>query len=242
MVESGVRAESSGAASTAADDYLKTIYSHTEWQPRPITPGELAVRLGLAPSSVTEMVKKLGLAGLVDHRPYAAIRLTPAGEVRALAMVRRHRLIETWLVAVHGYGWDEVHDEAEVLEHSLSDRLLAAIDTELGHPRRDPHGDPIPSAEGVLERPSAVRLDEAASGARGRVVRISDRDPDALRELERLGLVLDAEVAVNAPLAVDAASGAPSGASTIVVRVAGVSLVLAPHLAAAVWLEASIPA
>ena len=236
MVESGVRAESSGAASTAADDYLKSIYSHTEWQPNPITPGELATRLGLAPSSVTEMVKKLSLAGLVDHRPYAAIRLTAAGEVRALAILRRHRLIETWLVVSHGYGWDEVHDEAEVLEHSLSDRLLAAIDAELGHPRRDPHGDLIPTAEGLLDRPSAVRLDEASAGARGRVVRISDRDPDGLRELERLGVALDVDVAVA--VAVDT----ESSVGTIVVQIAGEPLALRADLAAAVWLEANIPA
>ncbi|WAB83797.1 metal-dependent transcriptional regulator [Microcella daejeonensis] len=229
MVESGVRAESSGAASTAADDYLKTIYSHTEWQPKPITPGELAVRLGLAPSSVTEMVKKLGAAGLVDHRPYAAIRLTAAGEQRALAMLRRHRLIETWLVAVHGYGWDEVHDEAEVLEHALSDRLLAAIDVQLGHPRRDPHGDLIPAPDGTIERPAAVRLDLAAAGARGRVVRLSDRDPAGLRELERLGIALDAELEVTA-----------SSSGGVVVRGAAQDAAALPalpaSLAAAVWI------
>ena len=112
------------STSIAIDDYLKVIYSHTEWQAEPITPSQLAVRLGLAPSSVTEMVKKLAAAGLVDHRPYSAIRLTEQGEERAVAMVRRHRLIETWLVRVFDYGWDEVHDEAEVLEHRLDGGAL----------------------------------------------------------------------------------------------------------------------
>ena len=123
------------STSIAIDDYLKVIYSHTEWQAEPITPSQLAVRLGLAPSSVTEMVKKLAAAGLVDHRPYSAIRLTAVGEERAVAMVRRHRLIETWLVREFGYAWDEVHDEAEVLEHAISDRLLAGIDDLLGAQR-----------------------------------------------------------------------------------------------------------
>ncbi|MEQ1734987.1 MAG: metal-dependent transcriptional regulator, partial [Rhodoglobus sp.] len=103
---------------TAIEDYVKTIYSHTEWQPEPITTTVLAARLGLAASSVTEMVKKLVAQGLVEHEPYGAIELTPDGIALAVRMVRRHRLIETWLVTHIGYDWHEVHDEAEVLEHS----------------------------------------------------------------------------------------------------------------------------
>jgi DtxR family Mn-dependent transcriptional regulator len=109
-------------------------------------------------------------------------------------MVRRHRLIETWLVRQYGYSWDEVHDEAEVLEHTLSDRLLAAIDEQLGRPIRDPHGDPIPSPDGVVERPDAVLLSQLPPGARGRVVRISDRDPRVLQELASAGIALDSEL------------------------------------------------
>ena len=212
----------------AIDDYLKPLYQFTEWQPEPITPSQLAERLALAPSSVTEMVKKLAAAGLVDHRPYSAIRLTAEGEQRALAMLRRHRLIETWLVNEHGYGWDEVHDEAEVLEHALSDRLLDAIDAQLGHPKRDPHGDLIPAADGTLLRPDAVRLDTAPVGFRGRVVRISDRDPDALRVLDRLGVALDELVTVSEP---------PSPAGTSITRGAGTEVVVSPAVAAAIWLE-----
>ena len=234
MVESGVRAALSGAASTAADDYLKTIYSHTEWQPEPITPSQLAARLGLAPSSVTEMVKKLAAAGLVDHRPYSAISLTPEGERRALAMLRRHRLIETWLVRVHGYGWDEVDEEAEVLEHAISDRLLDAIDAQLGHPQRDPHGDLIPSATGALTRPDAVRLDAAPLGFSGRVVRISDRDPDTLRVLDRLGIALDATLRV--------ADEQSAAAGVAIVRAQGGPVLISPSIAASVWLTRSIRA
>ena len=213
-------------ASPAADDYLKTVYAHTEWQDAPITPSVLAAKLGIAPSSVTEMVKKLAAAGLVDHRPYGAIRLTPEGEQRALAMLRRHRLIETWLVRVHGYSWDEVHDEAEVLEHALSDRLLDAIDAQLGRPTRDPHGDLIPAADGTITRPDAVRLDRAPVGFAGRVVRISDRDPDALRVLDQLGIGLDEPVSLPT-------EQPPAGVA--LVRRAGTEVVVAPAVAAAVW-------
>jgi len=181
---------------SAVEDYVKVIYSHTEWQSQPITTSVLAARLGLAASSVTEMVKKLSAQGLVTHVPYGAISLTMDGASLALRMLRRHRLIETWLVQQYGYAWDEVHDEAEVLEHALSDRLLEAIDAQLGHPTRDPHGDPIPGADGSISVPAAVLLAEAVEGHRGAVVRISDRDPMLLRHLEAEGIVVDTVVEV----------------------------------------------
>ncbi|WP_104199558.1 metal-dependent transcriptional regulator [Cryobacterium sp. Y29] len=167
----------------AAEDYLKTIYAHTEWQSDLITPSALALRLGLAPSSVTEMVKKLAASGLITHVPYGPLALTDAGRLRATAVVRRHRLIETWLVGEMGYDWDQVHDEAEILEHSISDRLLEAINARLGFPAHDPHGDPIPSADGTVLRPPAVLLAGVTVGYTGTVLRISDRDPAVLREL-----------------------------------------------------------
>ena len=182
---------------TAIEDYVKVIYGHTEWQTDPITTSALAARLGLAASSVTEMVKKLTTQGLVEHEKYGAVTLTAAGTDLALRMVRRHRLIETWLVQSFGYRWDEVHVEAEVLEHALSDRLLDAIDVQLGHPTRDPHGDPIPSAAGRVVRPAAVLLREAAPGQVGRVVRVSDRDPELLRWLDAHAVTLDSEVAAG---------------------------------------------
>lgn len=192
------------ATPTAIEDYVKVIYAHTEWQPDPITTNGLAARLGLAASSVTEMVKKLVAQGLVAHEPYGAIELTPDGTALALRMVRRHRLIETWLVQHIGYTWDEVHDEAEVLEHSMSDRLLDALDVQLGHPTRDPHGDPIPKADGTVNRPDATLLADAPQG--GRVARISDRDPLLLRHLEAEGIVVDSVLAADrrAMLAPDA--------------------------------------
>lgn len=181
---------------SVVEDYVKVIYNHTEWQPEPITPSVLAARLGLAASSVTEMVKKLAAQGLATHVRYGAVTLTADGTALALRMLRRHRLIETWLVEQYGYRWDEVHDEAEVLEHALSDRLLDAIDEQLGFPVRDPHGDPIPSRDGAITRPDAVLLRDVTEGGIGRVVRISDRDPRLLRHLETTGIALDTELTI----------------------------------------------
>jgi DtxR family Mn-dependent transcriptional regulator len=205
-------------ASPAADDYLKTVYAHTEWQDAPITPSVLAAKLGIAPSSVTEMVKKLAAAGLVSHVPYGAVRLTDAGAARALAMVRRHRLIETWLVQEFDYGWDEVHDEAEVLEHTISDRLLEGIDARLGRPRFDPHGDAIPDADGHIEREPFVLLADAPVGHTGHVLRVDDRDPELLRALEALGLAVASTVTVAASgVEIDGAETAlPDGAAQVV--------------------------
>jgi len=176
------------ASPTAVDDYLKTIYHHTEWQTEPMTPSQLASELGLAPSSVTEMVQKLAAQGLVTHRPYGPVALTAAGQLRAAAVIRRHRLVETWLVREFGYAWDEVHDEAEVLEHTISDRLLEGIAARLGHPRFDPHGDAIPDAAGEVHREPFVLLASAHVGHSGRVLRVSDRDPALLRACEDAGI------------------------------------------------------
>jgi DtxR family Mn-dependent transcriptional regulator len=143
------------------------------------------------------MVKKLVGQGLVEHAPYGAIGLTASGRREALRMVRRHRLVETWLVQQFGYGWDEVHDEAEVLEHTLSDRLLDAIDAQLGRPARDPHGDPIPAADLSMPEYRGVLAAELAPGSHGRAVRISDRDPAVLRSLAAAGVGLDSEVAAG---------------------------------------------
>lgn len=209
--------------SAAIDDYLKTIYHHTEWQTDRITPSQLAATLGLAPSSVTEMVQKLAAQGLVSHRPYGPISLTPAGELRAAAIIRRHRLIETWLVHEFGYAWDEVHDEAEVLEHTISDRLLAGIDERLGHPRFDPHGDAIPDAGGAVHREPFVLLAEAAPGHTGRVLRVSDRDPELLRDVETAGVTVGAVATV-------------ADADTL--RIGDRDVTLPEGAAAAVWLSA----
>jgi DtxR family Mn-dependent transcriptional regulator len=209
--------------SPAIDDYLKTIYHHTEWQDERITPSQLAAELGLAPSSVTEMVQKLAAQGLVTHRPYGPISLTASGQKRAAAIIRRHRLIETWLVSEFGYAWDEVHDEAEILEHAISDRLLEGIDERLGRPSHDPHGDAIPDAAGQVDREPFVLLSAAVSGHTGRVLRVSDRDPALLRAVELAGVAVGATVTVA-----DAAT----------LRVGGNEVSLPAAASDAVWLTA----
>ncbi|MEU1971399.1 metal-dependent transcriptional regulator [Microbacterium sp. NPDC019599] len=211
--------------SPAVDDYLKTIYHHTEWQDDRITPSQLAAELGLAPSSVTEMVQKLAAQGLVTHRPYGPVALSADGERRAAAIIRRHRLIETWLVREFDYGWDEVHDEAEVLEHSISDRLLERIDERLGRPTHDPHGDAIPDAEGRVHREPFVLLAAAREGHAGRVLRVSDRDPALLRALVGVGVDVGRTVRVH-------------DAGTVVVVDDSAPVALPEGAAQAVWLTA----
>ena len=179
---------SSELPATATEDYLKTIYQHTEWQPDAVTPSILALRLGVAPASVTGMIKKLAAAGLVDHEPYGPLALSTAGTAIALNVIRRHRLVETWLVSEMGYAWHEVHHEAEVLEHSVSDRLLAAIDARLRHPLVDPHGDPIPRADGTVDREHWMPLTAASDGLETSLLRVSDRNPDLLEILAAGGI------------------------------------------------------
>ncbi len=177
--------------STSVQDYVKAIYAFTEWQGGTVTAGDLAARLSVASSSITGMVAKLVELGLARHRKYGPISLTPDGEQLALAMVRRHRLIETFLVTELGYGWDEVHDEAELLEHTVSDAFVERLDEKLGRPHRDPHGDPIPASDGSVQYPTAHRLDELDDGHAGRLVRVSDADPAVLRFLDRHDVNLD---------------------------------------------------
>jgi DtxR family Mn-dependent transcriptional regulator len=182
--------------SSSIEDYVKVIYSFTEWQDKPITSTQLAQRLGVANSSVSEMVRKLKDQGLVLHKPYSAITLTPEGVRLALSMVRRHRLIETYLVQDLGYSWDEVHDEAELLEHAVSDTFIERMSAKLGNPSRDPHGDPIPSADGTVQVPLAHRMSELDEGHTGRITRISDENPDLLRYLAAEEIDLDSDVEV----------------------------------------------
>jgi DtxR family Mn-dependent transcriptional regulator len=185
-----------GTPSSSIEDYVKVIYSFTEWQDRPITSTQLAQRLGVANSSVSEMVRKLKDQGLVDHQPYSAITLTGAGVRLALSMVRRHRLIETFLVQELGYRWDEVHDEAELLEHAVSDTFIERMAAKLGNPVRDPHGDPIPTSDGSVLIPTARKMSELDEGHTGRITRISDDNPELLRYLAAEQIELDADVEV----------------------------------------------
>ncbi|TDE89712.1 metal-dependent transcriptional regulator [Occultella glacieicola] len=181
-------------ASNVTQDYLKAIYNIGEWGPEGASTSELAARLGVGAPTVSENVQRLAGAGLVHYKPYRRITLTVQGRRVALAMVRRHRLMETYLALQLGYGWDEVHDDAEQLEHSVSDRLLGRMDEVLGHPVRDPHGDPIPQPDGTVALPRAHRLADVTPGQPVRIARISDAEPELLREIADLELDLDTEI------------------------------------------------
>lgn len=205
--------------SESAQNYLKAVWVISEWSEAPVTPTLIAELTGLKLSSVSDAVRKLTAQGLLHHAPYGAVELTEEGSAFAVAMVRRHRLIEAFLVTVLGYGWDQVHDEAESLEHAVSDFMVDRIDAFLGFPTRDPHGDPIPSSGGGITRIEATRLTEIAPGSTVKVERISDEDPSLLQYFHEQGIVFGTPLAVS--------EGAPfSGSMNVTVGRDGPALAL----------------
>ena len=182
--------------SEAIEDYAKAIYSLAGRTDGAVSTNALAERLGVTPASVSAMVKKLDDRGLVEHVPYKGVALTPAGKRVALEVMRHHRLLETYLAEHLGVPWDRVHEEAEALEHVLSEYLEARIAAKLGNPTHDPHGDPIPSVELVIAEGDTVSLAGLDAGARGHFVRVSDSDPEMLRYLAERGVALGDELEV----------------------------------------------
>jgi DtxR family transcriptional regulator, Mn-dependent transcriptional regulator len=174
----------------AVEDYLKAIYQLGSEEPEAgaVTGQRLTARLSVAAPSVTNMVKRLRELELVRHEPYRGIELTDAGERIALEVIRHHRLLERYLVEALGYGWDEVHEEAERLEHYISEALEARMAAALGDPTVDPHGDPIPHLDGTVAEAGGIRLFEMTPGNAAVVRRVSNRDPALLRYLEQLGI------------------------------------------------------
>ena len=174
--------------SAAIQDYAKAIYALEERGGGAVSTTALAERLDVTPASASGMVRRLGELGLVTHVPYRGVQLTADGVRVALEVLRHHRLLELYLATSLDVPWDRVHDEAEVLEHVLSEELEALIAAKLGNPTRDPHGDPIPSAELEMEETHSERLADQTPGARGRFVRVSDADPEMLRYLAERGI------------------------------------------------------
>ena len=174
--------------SSATEDYAKAIFALQAELGGPVSTNAIAERLGVTPASASGMVRRLHEHGLVAHQPYHGVELTAAGRRVALRVLRHHRLLETYLARSLGVPWDRVHDEAEVLEHVLSDELEALIAAKLGHPTHDPHGDPIPSAELVLEDTPSVTLASLEAGASGVLARVSDSEPEMLRYLAARGI------------------------------------------------------
>ncbi len=193
---------------------------------------ELAERLGVAPASVTGMLKKLNGEGLVVHTRYAGVRLTPAGERVALEVMRHHRLIETFLAETLGVGWDEVHDEAHRLEHHISEALEERMAEALGHPTRDPHGGWIPPKEGPFEEPVYPTLAVAEAGQRLVVRAVADEDAERLRYLASLGLRPDTQLEVVDVAPFD---------GPITVRVGAVEHAVGRRLAATISVEVAAP-
>lgn len=214
--------------SASAQNYLKAVWSLQEWSDEPVTLSVLAERAGVRMSTASDAVRRLAAQGLIDHTPYGAITLAPKGRSYAVAMVRRHRLIETFLVVTLGYRWDQVHDEAEALEHAVSDFMIERIAEHLGHPERDPHGDPIPTVDGEVDELHATMLTEVAVGERVRVERISDADPELLQYLEEHG--------IGVGTTLDTREGAPfSDAIELVIASTDQTLSLGKAATDAVW-------
>ena len=186
--------------SQASEDYLKAIYQlQSEQEPEPVNTSDLASRLGVSSASATGMLKKLSAASpaLVDYEPYAGARLTAEGTRQALEIIRHHRLLESYLTQALGFAWDEVHDEAERLEHVISENMEDRMARALGNPSFDPHGEPIPDRDGRLPAQAGARLTGLLPGQSGRLLRVQDASPALLRYLQSLGMVLNARLEVT---------------------------------------------
>lgn len=181
----------------SVEDYLKTIF-HLSESGAPASTSDIAGHLDLAPASVTGMVKRLSEQGLLEHIPYRGVQLTSAGRRAALRMVRRHRILESYLVAFLDYTWDAVHEEAERLEHAVSDALIERMALALGNPSVDPHGDPIPAPDGTMAALVYVPLNEVPVGQEVRIRRVETGQPERLRYLAEHRLVPGATVTVTA--------------------------------------------
>lgn len=217
-------------ASLTVENYLKTIYQICGPGDAPAATGALAEALGVSPGTVTSMLKTLAESGLATYTPYEGVRLTPQGATLALRVLRRHRLVELFLATTLNMAWDEVHEEAEHLEHAVSELLVDRIDAYLGYPTTDPHGDPIPRADGTFDESASRTLADCRAGETFRLARVLDQSPDFLRFLSDSELKLGAcaRVVSNRP---------ESGALTI--EVAGRSTTLGRDAAQRILVEAA---
>ncbi len=185
---SGFRRDPAAANTEAVEDYAKAIHALGGAQREAVSNSALAERLGVSPGSVTAMLKRMVEMGLVEHEPYRGVTLTEPGERVALEVIRHHRLLESYLAEALGMPWDRVHDEAEVLEHYISEELEERIAAALGDPSVDPHGDPIPDRELALVASAGTPLAQLELGSKGVFVRVSDSDPEMLRYLADRGI------------------------------------------------------
>ena len=210
-------------ASLTIENYVKAIYQIGAAQDnRAAATGQLAEALQVSPGTVTSMLKTLSESGLAEYTPYEGARLTDAGRSLALRVLRRHRLIELFLERTLNLSWDEVHEEAENMEHAVSDLLIDRIDAFLGYPASDPHGDPIPKADGTVATAATSKLSQLAAGQQFRIARVLDQSPEFLRYLSECSLQLGAAGTV-------AANRAEAGIITL--EVSGISTTLSRDIA-----------
>jgi DtxR family Mn-dependent transcriptional regulator len=219
------------SVSASVQDYAKAVYALEAREGGAVSTTELAERLGVTAGSVSAMVRKLADFGLLEHEPYRGVRLTSRGRRVALEVLRHHRLLELFLAEELGMPWDRVHDEAEVLEHVLSEDLEALIAARLGNPRVDPHGDPIPTAQFEIDEGKTASLDALPVGTVGRFVRVSDSDPEMLRYLAKQGVALGDRIEV---------SGRQPFGGPVFARCGDRQLALGGRLAAAMRIEVEL--
>ncbi len=213
--------------SRAVEDYLKAIYKLQQHGPS-VSTTSLADELSRSAASVTNMVKGLADQGLLEHQPYHGVRLTDHGEATALRIIRRHRVIELYLIERLGYTWDGVHEEAERLEHAASETLIEAMARALGDPRTDPHGAPIPTPTGEIADRDLSELAELPVGASAVVREVPDEDAARLRRLAALGLMLGTRVEMRGPV---------GGGSILAIRIDGIERKVSRELAALLRVE-----
>lgn len=214
--------------SLTIENYVKTIYQICSQQDSaPAATGQVAEALSVSPGTVTSMLKTLSETELVEYTPYEGVRLTKSGQSLALRVLRRHRLIELFLAKTLNLTWDEVHEEAENMEHAVSDLLVDRIDEFLGYPEADPHGDPIPKSDGTVSQSTGQSLSDWQADQRFRLVRVLDQSPEFLRFLSESGLPLGAEgkVIANTPAAGVVTVEIDGGRTTLAQDVAGKLLV-----------------
>ncbi len=214
-------------ANQSTEDYIKSIY-RLEGEHQTVLTTSLAKHLGIGAGSVTDMLKKLSDKNLIHYEPYRGVKLTTKGKRLALKMVRRHRLWEMFLVTFLNYRWDEVHDEAERLEHETSDDLEERIDKALGFPKVDPHGDPIPTANGELVEYSYNSLAECKVGDEGSIVRVSDDSPEVLKLLTKLGIGLNISIRVTQIVKYD---------GSVMIKLGNREIPLSPVMAKSIFID-----
>ncbi len=214
---------------SSTEDYIKSIY-RLEREDDTVLTTSLAKHLGVGAGSVTDMIKKLSDRQLLHYEPYQGVKLTEEGKRLALKMVRRHRLWEMFLVTFLNYTWDEVHDEAERLEHVTSDELENRLDKALGFPKVDPHGDPIPTADGELNEISYTTLSDCNVDDEGIIVRVSDDSPEVLQLLTKLGLELNTKIQLIHKVKFD---------GSVIIKMKNREIPLSPVMARSIFIQVS---